>query len=305
MPTTRGDGRVELHYVDSGPRNAEAIILIHGLGQQLVQWDVIGLTNRLLESGRRVVAYDQRDCGLSMRFETTEMPSIGELQIRRERGQPVSLPYGLEDMADDVFRVMDACGVESGTVVGHSLGGVVAVLAALSRPDRFEGLVTISASLDNTARLGPRPLGSMPVVEEMCTPQYMPEFTFESVQWLQWVQSSPAFPMPSDVAAEAARLMVERGYDAAGNLRHFAAFCAADIRPERLTELAVDTVVIHGSEDPLLPLNHAKDLVAKIPGAELRVYHGAGHIMTPALVPELVADLLSLSGRGGAGGCKA
>ena len=159
MPTTRGDGRVELHYVDSGPRNAEAIILIHGLGQQLVQWDVIGLTNRLLESGRRVVAYDQRDCGLSMRFETTELPSFGELQVRLERGQPVSLPYGLEDMVDDVFRVMDACGVESGTVVGHSLGGVVAALAALSRPDRFEGLVIISASLEKTERLGPRPPG--------------------------------------------------------------------------------------------------------------------------------------------------
>ena len=295
MTTTRGDGSVELHYVDSGPRNAEAVILIHGLGQQLVQWDVIGLTNRLLESGRRVVAYDQRDCGLSMRFETAELPSFGELQGRLERGQPVSLPYGLEDMVDDVFCVMDACGVESGTVVGHSLGGVVAALAALSRPDRFEGLVIISASLEKTERLGPRPPGRMAVIEEVCTPQYMPEFTFESVSWLQWVQSSPTFPMPGDVAARAARSMMERGYDAAGNLRNLAAFIASDVTAERLAELEVDTVVIHGSEDPLLPLNYSEDLVAKIPGAELRVYHGAGHNMTPAQVPELVADILSLS----------
>lgn len=297
MPAGHGDG---LHCHVRGPSEAPSILLIHGLGQQLVQWDVIGLSGCLLESGWRVAQYDQRDCGLSARFEAPEIHSIQEIESLRQRGELITLPYGLGDMVDDVFRAMDICGIDSSYVVGHSLGGTVALLAALRRPERFDGLVTISASVDNMGRLGPRPPGSISVLEEICTERHLPHLTLESIKWLQWVQSSPSFLIPHSVAADAAGRMLERGYDVAGNLRHFAAFSEADLPLEALAGLNVHTLVVHGSADPLLPVGHAEDIASRLPDAELKVYEGAGHNVAPAMVPELVADILDFFKRRGA-----
>jgi len=286
------EGEARLYYEIRGPRQGAPVLLIHGFGQQLVQWDVIGLSSRLIERGCRVVQYDQRDCGLSTRFEGPEISSIGDLERRQERGEPIVLPYGLEDMVTDVFSVMDACGVKSAAVVGHSLGGVVALLAALRQPERVEAVAMVSASLDNAGRLGPPPPGSAAIVEEVCTLRHPPELMLESIKWLQWVQSSPSFPMPLDLAADAARLMAERDYDVAGNLRQLAAFRAAHIPLDVLSRLEVGALIVHGSEDPLLPVAHGKDIAATLPHSELLVFEGAGHNVTPSMVADLTDHLL-------------
>jgi pimeloyl-ACP methyl ester carboxylesterase len=252
------------------------------------------LTDALVDSGFCAIVYDPRDAGLSTHLSEYRLPSFGELLRMRAAGTAPSPPYTLQEMADDLLGLIASLGKEQVHLIGQSIGGCVAMLAALGHRERFRTLITISSTADNNGRLGPLSDPSLFVIGDICTSYYLPETELESVAWQRWVRSGTGHVMPRDLSRRLAETMISRNHDAEGALRQAYAFLSSEPFHDRLDTLSLPTLVLHGTEDFLFDVEHPKDIASRIPGSALKIYEGAGHNVPPSLVPTLVADVSEL-----------
>ncbi len=282
MARARGNG-IEIEYEVAGNPADPPLLLIMGLGGQLLAWDddfVLGLARR----GHFVVRYDNRDVGLSTRFDGVPVAPLAELVARRAAGEPIEAPYGLFDMADDAAALLDHLGLDSAHVVGASMGGMIAQSLALRHPRRVRTLISIMSSTGNPelppakpaalARLAlPAPSGREAYIEHL----------LES----QAVLSGSGFASePERMRALGGRLY-DRAFYPEGVSRQLAAIFASGSRKEALAEVCVPTLVIHGLEDPLVPVEAGLDTHDAIPGSELLLIDGLGHNLPRGVWPTL------------------
>ncbi|MEO0679711.1 MAG: alpha/beta hydrolase [Pseudomonadota bacterium] len=247
---------IDIEAQAHGPSDGAPVLLIRGLGSQLIHWPT-PLIDGLTEAGCRAILFDNRDSGLSARCPDA--------------------PYGLEDMADDAAGVLDAFGVAAAHVLGISMGGRIAQLMALAHRPRL-----LSATLVMTSSGAPGLPGRTPEVEALLLAQ--PDDPSERAGVVRHtlaadrVWGSPGFPF--DEAER--RALIERAYDRAwtpaGLARQYAAIRASFAHgPSGLEDLDLPTTVIHGTDDALISVEHGRDLAARIPGAELIEIEGMGH----------------------------
>lgn len=273
------------------------LVLIHGLGCQMIQWPP-GLLRAWRDAGYRILHFDNRDVGLS-RLESRSKPrppGLADL-VRWRLGARLPSPYTLSDMAADTLALMDAVEMSRAHILGVSMGGMIAQELALQAPERVNTLSLVMTTSGQRGAGHPRPA----VLKALNTPPPAKDkATVVSHLAQQWrLLQGRAYPTAMDALRPVVEACYDRGLNPAGFRRQSAAiFNAADRRP-RLRNLDKPTLVLHGDDDPLVDVSGARSLARAIPGAQLEIIPGWGHDFPAALLPRLgdtVLDHLRTAG---------
>ena len=288
MPQIEANG-IALEYEDYGDKSAPPLLLVMGLGAQLTLWP-IELVEALVERGFRVIRYDNRDIGLSGKIEGAKAPGMVKLLLLSKIGLRPRVPYTLADMAADGIGLLDALGINRAHIVGASMGGMIAQHMAFSHPERVLSLTLIMSTTGNRKL----PAGSREAIAVLTR---RPKSTDEEVLVEHGVKvanaiGSPGYRQDPALLREKTRALVRRSFYPAGMPRQFAAIVADGDRRERLRSVRAPTLVIHGREDPLVPLAGGEDTARSIAGARLKTVPGMGHDLPVELVDE-IADAIA------------
>jgi pimeloyl-ACP methyl ester carboxylesterase len=280
---------IELAYQEVGESDAEAMLLIMGLGTQMLGYDE-EFCVQLAERGYRVVRFDNRDIGHSTMIDEAGMP--GRLEMLR--GRRSTAPYLLTDMADDSFGLMDHLGIESAHLVGVSMGGMIAQTMALRGRERVRSLASMLSTTGNrrlgwpTWRAFSAVMASYPRSREAYEQRALKIFG---------VIGSPGFPADRARITRMAGEMYERSHNPAGVIRQMHAITASGDRTAALRGLDLPTVVIHGAEDPLVRPAGGRATAKAIPGARLKLIEGMGHDLPRELWPTFIEEITANAGR--------
>lgn len=276
-------GDVELAYETFGTPQHPTVVLVMGLGSQMIAW-ADDFCTMIADEGFQVVRFDNRDVGLSTHLDGTRVPSLAPAFL----GRPIkNAPYLLADMADDTVLLADALGVDRMHVVGVSMGGMIAQEIALRHTARVLSLTSIMSTTAPAVgpprrRAAAALLGRPPKTEEEAGARSVAVFK---------VIGSPGYPLDEAVLDTRGREAFRRANDPAGRTRQLAAIHASGDRTERLRSLAVPTLVLHGEDDPLVRIEGGRATAAAVPGARLLTYPGMGHDLPAALWPELIGEI--------------
>lgn len=283
-------GAIHLAYDRFGNPSDPAVLLIAGLGAQMIRW-TDAFCRQLAAHELQVIRFDNRDAGLSTHFWHTPAPDFSTMTRSFERGILPEVPYTLADMAADAARLLDGLAIERAHVVGRSMGGMIAQLVASTHPNRVRSLTSIMSSSGNPA-LPPASTETMALMTRPApNPVEAPEAYLEhSITFARHIAGSGS---SFDEAAYRVLVMEEarRAYDPGGFARQLAAIAVDGDRRSRLATIATPSLVIHGSEDPLFPPPHGIDTATAIPGARLMMIEGMGHDI-PAPLDARIIDAI-------------
>ncbi len=282
MPKVRANG-IDIEYESFGRQGDPAILLIMGFAAQMTMWQR-SLCEGLARKGCRVIRFDNRDIGLSTHLSHLPAPNPAEMMARRMSGQKVDAPYTLDDMADDAAALLKALGIASAHIVGASMGGMIAQLVAINHPEITKSLISV---MSTTGRPD-LPPAKPEAMAALVTPPASDSRADRIAAGLNVVKvlGSPGFPDTDAMLLEAVGAAVDRApYDPAGVARQLAAIVAAAPRNEKLGQVKVPAMVLHGQEDPIIPVEAGRDTAASIPGAKLVVVPGMAHDFTEAIMP--------------------
>ena len=297
MPRVRANG-IELEYDVTG--DGEPLLLIMGLGAQMTRWPQ-AFVDKLAAQGLKVIRFDNRDVGLSTKLDAAGVPDMAATFRTLSAGGKPDLPYSLDDMAADAAGLLEALGIARAHIVGASLGGMVAQLVAANHPERTLSLTSIMSTTGNRT-LPPAAPAAVAVLNNR-GPDPLVDFEGYVEHSIKGalVTGSPGYPADLDELRARIRSDFARSYSPAGFARQYAAAAASADRRPKLAGVKVPTVVIHGAQDPLVPLAGGQDTAAHTPGAELKVIAGMGHDFPPALYDTIVGAILSVVERAKAG----
>ena len=286
-----GPAKIEIAYERLGDPHAPPVLLVMGLGAQLIAWPD-GLCDELVGRGLHVIRFDNRDAGESTHLSSAPAPNFAAALA----GDHSSAAYTLSDMAADTVGLLDALGLGSVHLVGASLGGFVAQTVAIEHPDRVRSLTSIMSTTG-------APAVGQPAPETMQIFAGLPAVTREAVIKraldASAIVGSRGFPIDREAVADRAGRAFDRAFDPPGMLRQAVAVIASGDRTPRLRSLAIPTLVIHGTDDRMVDISGGRATAAAIPGAELVVIEGMGHDLPRPLWPELATKIAELVHRAG------
>jgi len=285
-------GPLELCYEAFGAADAPALLLVMGLGSQMILWEE-GFCRQLAARGYLVIRFDNRDVGRSTVLHGARVPSLRELILRDRR----AAAYSLDDMAADAVGLLTALGIQRAHVVGASMGGMIAQLIAINHPERTASLTSI---MSHTGRpwVGLPHLRALPAVLRRARADrdgYIEDF----VATMRRI-GARTNPTPVARLRELAGRAWERGYHPAGTARQLAAIQTAWDRTRLLGRLQLSALVIHGRQDPLVRPSGGRATARAIPGARLLMLDGMGHDLPPPLWPAIVDAIARLADDAGA-----
>jgi pimeloyl-ACP methyl ester carboxylesterase len=289
MPTvTTPNTGIEIFYEDRGDPSAEVILLVMGLGAQMTLWPD-ELVAALVGDGFRVIRYDNRDIGLSQKFEGARAPSLPVQVLRKKIGFPAKVPYTLKDMADDGIGLLDALGIARAHIVGASMGGMIAQLMAVHHGERLASLTSIMSTTGN----GKLPQAEKHAIDALVAPIQSMEEESLVAHGLNIAKNigSPGFPFDPEQQRERVLLNMRRSVYPAGLPRQLAAIIDDGCRRSRLANVTVPTLVMHGEADPLVKLEAGEDTAKHISGARLVTIPGWGHDLPIALIPRIASEI--------------
>ncbi|MBE7636006.1 alpha/beta fold hydrolase [Sneathiella sp. P13V-1] len=282
-------GELTFEVDRQGDPAAPTVILIAGLGFQLIDWHQ-NFCSPLVDAGFQVIRFDNRDVGLSDKLEEGGVPDLAAVMGAKLSGTFPDTPFTLEDMAADVSNILSALDISAAHIVGMSMGGMIAQLFALNYPEKTLSLTSIMSSSSEIDLPGPNEaaaaiLASAPLSQEMAD---IVRFGLE----VNDVIGSPGFRWDASELEAHIKACVSRCYCPTGYMRQYAAVMAAPGRRQRLKSLTTPTLVIHGSEDPLVQAPCGQDVSNSIPGAQYVEVAGMGHDLSPLLCSRLAELVL-------------
>ena len=286
---------VAIEVEDHGSPQGEPLLLIMGLGMQLVAWHE-DFVESLVQRGFRVIRFDNRDIGLSENFDRFGAPKLGLDALKLALGLRVSSPYTLADMAADSVGVLDALGIPKAHICGASMGGMFAQQIAVRHPDRVKSLTLMMTSTGARKLPGPSLKVRSALMSRPKDPTDIESVIAHYVALYQLI-GSPGYPPADGYVRGRLQMSVRRSYRPAGTARQMVAIAADGDRSPLVAQIRVPIQIIHGKADPLVPVAAGHDLAAKIPGAELDLIDGMGHDLPVALWPRFVAGIASAAGR--------
>ncbi|EUC00119.1 hypothetical protein PMI07_004581 [Rhizobium sp. CF080] len=278
---------VQLAYDIFGRQEDEPVLLIAGLGTQMIRW-TSSFCEELAARGYRVIRFDNRDAGWSTHFSDLAPPEFGALVAALMAGRRPDIPYSLHDMAADAIGLLDALSIDRAHVAGRSMGGMIAQIIASEHPDRVLSLTSIMSSTGNPAL----PQAAPDVMAMMMRPAPDPVsdqegFLAHSLAFARRIAGTK-FGLDEDAHRGLVLEEVRRAYDPHGTARQIAAMAVAGDRRSRLAAIDVPALVVHGADDPLILPACGMDTAASIPDAEFMLVEGMGHDLPPALYGTIV-----------------
>ena len=283
---------IQIEVDDQGSKDGPVVLLIMGLGMQLIAWPQL-LVQLLIDRGFRVVRFDNRDIGLSQGFDHAGVPNMVLAGLRYALHLLVKSPYALADMGRDALGVLDALGIAQAHVCGASMGGMIAQHLAASAPQRVASLTLMMTT--SGARSLPQPSWS---VRKTLMSRPMKPGADAAVDWILHVLrviGSPAYPMSAEAMRERALASVQRAWHPAGSARQLLAVVADGDRTPLLSRITSPTRIVHGVADPLVPAACGEQLANKISGAQTDFIPGMGHDLPEALLPRFAQGIAELA----------
>ena len=280
-------GEMEFEYETFGRPSDPVVLLVMGLGAQLIHWPE-RFCQMLAEGGYRVIRFDNRDAGLSTKFDGVEVDFLGLVAAALEGQKVVNAPYDLSDMAQDGFGILDELGIEEAHIVGASLGGMIAQTMAIDEPERVISLTSIMSATGSreVVDIPDESLGLLLTP----APTERSEYLDYSANYAIWCSKKY---FDADLAREYAAASYDRSYYPDGSGRQIAALLASGDREALLAELQVPTLVVHGRDDRLLLPSFGERTAEIIPGSNFLLLSDMGHDLPEQLWPVVVDAILS------------
>lgn len=278
--------------VEADEPGGEPLVLLMGIGAQLVHWPE-GFCDQLRGLGFRLIRLDNRDTGLSTYLSHLPIPDPRKVLLRAALGLRVDSPYSLGDMADDVAGVLDELKIERAHVLGASMGGMIAQTFALRHRARTSSLTSIMSTPGGRRyafATKPRALKAL-----LGKPPRTREETVERMVFVYRTIGSQTHLADEAILRVIGEKSFDRGQNPAGFARHFAAIGAAGSRKEKLRSLDVPTLVVHGSQDPLIPVSAGRATARAIPNARMLELGDMGHDLPRPLWGAITSAVRSLA----------
>jgi len=284
------DDGVEIYYEDMGNIGDPPVLLIMGLGAQLLLWRD-GFCERLVNQGYRVIRYDNRDVGLSTKLHGQRadgglVPSL----VRSFFGVPSSSVYTLEDMADDAAALLDHLGIDRAHVVGASMGGMIAQIFAARHSHRTNALGIIFSSNNSAFLPPPAPKALLSLIKGPSPDSPLDVIVENSIR-VSRIIGSPGYPATEEKLRAEAIESYERAHYPQGIARHFGAVLGSGSLKRYDKQISAPTVVIHGRADKLMRPSGGRSIASAIPNARLVLFDGMAHDLPEALWDEIVGEL--------------
>jgi pimeloyl-ACP methyl ester carboxylesterase len=284
---------ITIEYDERG--SGEPLLLIMGLGAQMTRWPE-GFCDKLAAKGFRVIRFDNRDIGLSYKFDAAGLPDMAAVFTAFASGQRPPVAYDLDDMAKDAAGVLEALGIDKAHIVGASMGGMIAQLVAADHADKALSLTSIMSTTGNRDL----PSGTPEAMAALSTPAPNPHEDMEGFL-AAGVKTARIIGSPDHIDEPALRERMaadaKRSYYPAGFMRQYAAVLASPDRRPKLKGIKVPTVVIHGEADALVNVAGAHDTAENIPGAELVIIPGMGHDVPPVFWDQIVEAIATTAAK--------
>jgi pimeloyl-ACP methyl ester carboxylesterase len=285
MPRLKANG-IEIEYETFGDPESPPLLLIGGLGSQLLSWDE-EFCEQLRDRGFYVIRYDNRDAGLS-----TKMEEAGEPDLLAAFGGDANPAYHLDDLAADAAGLLTALRIPAAHVVGVSMGGFIAQLVAINHPDKVLSLTSIMSGPGGDDAVAPLPEGADVL---MRIPPPTREGRIEHGVWIRKTLKGPGDPFDEAMETRQVERAYDRSYYPVGTGRQLVAILAAHSRVEKLSRIKVPTLVIHGTEDVLVPVENGRRVAKAIPGARLIELEHMGHNLPERVWPQVLDAIEELT----------
>jgi pimeloyl-ACP methyl ester carboxylesterase len=286
---------IPLEVEDHGPPSGEPVLLVMGLGMQLLAWP-LPFVESLVARGFRVIRFDNRDIGLSRGFDELGTPNLAVVALRATLGMRVKSPYSLSDMAADSVGVLDALGIAKAHVCGASMGGMIAQRMAAQHPERVKS-VTLMMTTSGARKLP----GPTLTVQRAMLSRPDPKLGFGGIVdhyvKLYGLIGSPGFRPDSSELRARLETSIRRSFRPQGTARQLVAIAADGDRSDLLARIRQPTQIIHGRDDALVPVEAGRALAQRIAGAEIDVIDGMGHDLPKELWPRFVGGIADAAGR--------
>jgi len=292
MPSASANG-ITIEYEEFGAPDAAPLLLVMGLGAQMMLWDE-EFCAQLAARGHRVIRFDNRDVGLSTKLDQAGTPNVLAAMGGRLLGRKLDAPYTLSDMAADAVGLLDALRIRRAHVVGASLGGMIAQTMAIEHPMRVRTLTSIMSTTGDGSLPTARPEAMAALLSPV--PPDRDGNIARAVKVFRTI-GSPGFPFDEERVRSRAARGYDRCFHPAGVARQLMAIVASGSRREALAQVHVPTLVIHGADDPLIPVEGGVDTARSIPGAELLIIEGMGHDLPRGVCPQVIDAITALTGR--------
>ena len=277
---------IEIEYETHGSPDGEPLLLAAGLGAQLTRWSE-PFINALVARGFYVIVYDNRDVGFSTKFGDWGPADIPKAFAQARAREPVEAPYNLDDMADDAAALLTALDIERAHVLGSSNGGALAQILAIRYPTRVATMISVSATSGRRGLARPSKEADA-WLNRPRNPAGTREGAMDEAVETHNIIGSPGYPRDLRRARELAARDYDRCFYPEGNSRHLlASISSGDARVPDLDKIKAPTLVIHGADDPLIPLGCGEDIKNSIPGAEMLVINGMGHDYPDEVVDQM------------------
>ena len=286
MPTAQANG-ITIAYETSGDPAGPPVLLIMGLGMQLISWPQ-EFVDGLVAQGCHVIRFDNRDSGLSTKFDGAGVPNLPLSYLKNLVGWPLRAAYTLPDMADDAKGLLEYLEIEHAHVIGVSMGGMIAQLFAARHPERTLSLTSIMSSSGRRGLPGPTPAARKTILTPAPAGGSREQLVMHLVDTFR-VIGSPDFPIPEHELRARIGRTLDRSVCPAGVARQLVAIAASGDRSHLLKQIRKPALVIHGASDPLVPVACGIDTARHIEGAALHIIEGMGHDLPPQLNARLLA----------------
>lgn len=278
-------GNVQLAFDSFGDKKNPPMLLIMGLGMQLINWDDMFCTE-LANCGFWVIRFDNRDAGNSTKF--TKKVGVLDLlwaQVAPGRSQP---EYTLDDMALDAINLLNALNIEKAHLVGASMGGMIAQLMAIHRPEKVLSLTSIMSTTGH--RKLPRPKSKMTRALLKPLPKTKERYVENAIN-LWKILHGDIIPFDEERTLKVVSETYDRQFFPQGLSRQMHAIACAEDRTAALAKITAPTLVIHGDIDPLVPIEAGYATAHAISHAKMEVIEGMGHNLPPQIWSRIISAI--------------
>jgi pimeloyl-ACP methyl ester carboxylesterase len=282
---------INIEYETFGHESDRPLLLVMGLGGQLIHWDSEFCT-QLAEKGHYVIRYDNRDAGLSEKMGEFSIPDMAQMMADFLEGETPEVPYTLNDMAEDGMALLTGLGIQQSHICGASLGGMIVQAMAINFPDRVKSMTSIMSTTGNSNL----PPASPEAQAALLSPagENEAEIVQNAIE-VNKIIGSPGFEFDLERTTQMALEAFERSFYPEGIARQMAAVAAGGDRREKLNQLATPTLVIHGTDDCLVPVEGGIDTHNNIQGSELMLIEGMGHNLPVGAWSQIIKGVTQLT----------